>query len=220
MQVNVSRRRYVTFCIKGKHIKLQVDTGSNITIVSREAWKSLGRPKLDKVPFKVSNASGDAMQLSGVVRCEATFKGKAVATICYVADRDINLVGLDWIDMFDVLKPKVRSINSPYARIKEKVRRTENLDQADCLSPLIDNQSAKNEETVVASVSFERDVQHILTDSTRNTPVSVVDIRKEAEKDAVPQQAAKKPIRQDPVQDLVHKQKLRGPGYMSISLVR
>ncbi|VUZ41815.1 unnamed protein product [Hymenolepis diminuta] len=95
MQVNVSRRRYVTFCINGEHIKLQVDTGSDITIASREAWKSLGRPKLDKVPFKVSSASGDAVQLSGVMKCEATFKDKAVATVCYVADRGINPVGLD-----------------------------------------------------------------------------------------------------------------------------
>ncbi|VDL61675.1 unnamed protein product [Hymenolepis diminuta] len=82
------------------------------------------------------------------MKCKATFKGKAVATVCYVADRDTNLVGLDWIDIFDVLKPKVRSIASSHTRIKEECRRTENLDQADCLSPLIDNQSAKNEETV------------------------------------------------------------------------
>ncbi|VUZ52590.1 unnamed protein product [Hymenolepis diminuta] len=87
--------------------------------------------------------------------------------------------------MFDVLKPK-------------KFRRTEDLDQANCLSPLIENQSAKNEETVVASVSFERDVQHILAESIQNTPISAEEIRKETEKDAVPQQAAKKPIRQDP----------------------
>ncbi|VUZ40491.1 unnamed protein product, partial [Hymenolepis diminuta] len=72
------------------------------------------------------------------------------------------------------------------ARIKEKFPRTENLHQADYLFPLIDNQSAKNKETVIASVSLEKDVQHILTKSIRNSPISVVDIRKEAEKDAVP----------------------------------
>ncbi|VUZ56610.1 unnamed protein product, partial [Hymenolepis diminuta] len=63
---------------------------------------------------------------------------------------------------------------------------------------LIENQPAKNEETVVASVSFERGAQHIPAESIRSTQVSVVDIRKEAEKDAVPQQAAKNPIHQDP----------------------
>ncbi|VDL60578.1 unnamed protein product [Hymenolepis diminuta] len=119
-------------------------------VVSREGWKSLDHPKLDKIPFKLSSASGDAVQLSGVMKCELTFKGKTIATVCYVADRDINLVGLDWIDMFDVLKPKVRSIISPHVRIREKYRRTEDFSQADDLSPLIKNQPAKDEETVVA----------------------------------------------------------------------
>ncbi|KAM3181765.1 hypothetical protein ACTXT7_013725 [Hymenolepis weldensis] len=40
---------------------MQIDSGSDITIVSNEAWKTLGSPKLDAVPFKVSSASGDAM---------------------------------------------------------------------------------------------------------------------------------------------------------------
>ncbi|VDL59761.1 unnamed protein product [Hymenolepis diminuta] len=68
LQVNVSRRRYVTLCINGRHIELQVDTGSDITIVSAEAWKSLGLPKLDKAPFKASRASDDAVQLSGATK--------------------------------------------------------------------------------------------------------------------------------------------------------
>ncbi|KAM3182043.1 hypothetical protein ACTXT7_013198 [Hymenolepis weldensis] len=57
MQVNVSRRRYETFCINGRHIELQVDTGSDITMVSDEAWKTLGSLKLDTVPF-CNNVSG------------------------------------------------------------------------------------------------------------------------------------------------------------------
>ncbi|VUZ48685.1 unnamed protein product, partial [Hymenolepis diminuta] len=52
---------------------------------------------------------------------------------------------------------------------------------------------------VVESVSFEREVQHILAESIRNTPVSPEEIRKETEKDEAPQQAAKNPTRQDPV---------------------
>ncbi|VDL64136.1 unnamed protein product [Hymenolepis diminuta] len=110
VQVNVSRRRYKTLCIDGTSLDLQVETGSDITIVSNEVWKTLGSSKLDTVPFKVSSASGDAVQLSGVMKCGTTFKGKTTVTVCYVADRDINLLGLDWIDMFNVLEPKVQSV--------------------------------------------------------------------------------------------------------------
>ncbi|VUZ56041.1 unnamed protein product [Hymenolepis diminuta] len=82
------------------HIQLQVDTGSDITIVSNEMWKTLGSQKLYTVPFKVSITSSDAVQLSGVMKCKTTFKRKTATTLCYMANRDINLIGLDWIDMF------------------------------------------------------------------------------------------------------------------------
>ncbi|VDL32223.1 unnamed protein product [Hymenolepis diminuta] len=120
------------------------------------------------------------------MKCEAIFKVKTVATVCYVTALDISLVGFDWIDMFDVLKPK-------------KYQRTEEFGQADGLSRLVENQPAESKEVVAASVSTERDVQQILAELIRNTPVSAEDIRKETEKDAVLQQAAMNPICQYPV---------------------
>ncbi|VUZ53459.1 unnamed protein product [Hymenolepis diminuta] len=59
--------------------------GSNITIVSDEAWKTLGSPKLDIVPFKVFSASDEAVKLPGAMKSEATFKGKIAAAVCYMA---------------------------------------------------------------------------------------------------------------------------------------
>ncbi|VDL62512.1 unnamed protein product [Hymenolepis diminuta] len=100
-------------------------------------------------PFRVSSASGDVVQLSRTMKCEATFKEKIAAIVCYVADRDINLLGLDWIDMFNVLEPKVQSATCPQVQMKEK----EDFGQADSLSPLIENQRSEKEEIAVASVS-------------------------------------------------------------------
>ncbi|VUZ54266.1 unnamed protein product [Hymenolepis diminuta] len=57
--VNVSRRRNETLCINGLHVDLEFDTGSDSTIVSDEAWKTLGSNKLNTVPFRVSRAAGD-----------------------------------------------------------------------------------------------------------------------------------------------------------------
>ncbi|KAM3182303.1 hypothetical protein ACTXT7_012679 [Hymenolepis weldensis] len=69
------------------------------------------------IRLTIANASSDAVQHSGAVKCEATFKGKTVVIVCYVADRDINLVGLYWINMFNVLEPKIRSVICPQVRI-------------------------------------------------------------------------------------------------------
>ncbi|VUZ44199.1 unnamed protein product [Hymenolepis diminuta] len=60
-QVNVNRRRFETLCINGIFLELQIDTGSDIAIVSNEAWKTFGSPKLDTVLSKVSSGSVDAV---------------------------------------------------------------------------------------------------------------------------------------------------------------
>ncbi|VUZ43007.1 unnamed protein product [Hymenolepis diminuta] len=86
MQINVRRRCYGTPCINGVFHELQIDTRSDITIVSNKVWKTLGSPKLDIVPFKVSNVLGDAGQLSRAMRCEAIFKGKTAATTANLDD--------------------------------------------------------------------------------------------------------------------------------------
>ncbi|VDL64654.1 unnamed protein product [Hymenolepis diminuta] len=70
-----------------------------------------------------------------------------------------------------------------------KYQRTEDFGQADGLSRLLENQRAENEEAMAASVSVERNVQHILVESIRNTPVSAVEIQKETEKDTVLQKS-------------------------------
>ncbi|VUZ43742.1 unnamed protein product, partial [Hymenolepis diminuta] len=50
------------------HEHLEVDTGSDGTIVSDEAWKALGGHKLNTFTFKVSRAAGDAVKLSGAMQ--------------------------------------------------------------------------------------------------------------------------------------------------------
>ncbi|VDL11658.1 unnamed protein product [Hymenolepis diminuta] len=53
-------------------------------------------------------ASGDVMHLSEAMKREAAFKGKTTASGC-AADCNINLPGLDWIDMVNVLEQKIQS---------------------------------------------------------------------------------------------------------------
>ncbi|VDL16829.1 unnamed protein product [Hymenolepis diminuta] len=48
----------------------RVDAGSDIPIVSNEVWKTPSSLMLDAVPFKVSSASGDAVQLWGAMKMQ------------------------------------------------------------------------------------------------------------------------------------------------------
>ncbi|VDL60794.1 unnamed protein product [Hymenolepis diminuta] len=47
---------------------------------------------------QVTDAYGDDVQLYGSMRYEAKFLEKMIIKGCYVTDRNINLVSLDWID--------------------------------------------------------------------------------------------------------------------------
>ncbi|VUZ41111.1 unnamed protein product [Hymenolepis diminuta] len=56
------------------HVDLDFDTGPHSTIVSDEAWRTLGSHKLDTVPSKVFGAPGDAVPPSAAMQYEAAFE--------------------------------------------------------------------------------------------------------------------------------------------------
>ncbi|KAM3178382.1 hypothetical protein ACTXT7_002667 [Hymenolepis weldensis] len=66
-----------------------------------EPWTASVQPENDRYHHgfpQVSITSGGAMRLYVSMRCEATFLGKTISKECYIADRNINLVSLNWID--------------------------------------------------------------------------------------------------------------------------
>ncbi|KAM3175956.1 hypothetical protein ACTXT7_007474 [Hymenolepis weldensis] len=54
--------------------------------------------------MKTKEQISDAECPYGSMRCEATFLEKAISKVSYVADRNINLVGLDWIDELNYIQ--------------------------------------------------------------------------------------------------------------------
>ncbi|VUZ44395.1 unnamed protein product [Hymenolepis diminuta] len=62
------------------------------------------------------------MHLSEAMKREAAFKGKTTASGC-AADCNINLPGLDWIDMVNVLEQKIQSVSCPQMQIRDEAIR-------------------------------------------------------------------------------------------------
>ncbi|CAH8623684.1 unnamed protein product, partial [Dicrocoelium dendriticum] len=63
-QVNAtSRRRYLTVSVNGYPATLQVDTGSDITIISQTIWESIGRPPVMPTQQTALSASGTTLGL-------------------------------------------------------------------------------------------------------------------------------------------------------------
>ncbi|CAH8491048.1 unnamed protein product [Schistosoma rodhaini] len=96
-----SKRKYVTIFFDGKPVKLQVDTGSDITLISRETWIKIGRPRYQPTCHNAKSASGTNITLLGVIQLPLTFGEKTMTGKCYVSGNcHTNLLGIDWIDKF------------------------------------------------------------------------------------------------------------------------
>ncbi|PIO74864.1 integrase core domain protein [Teladorsagia circumcincta] len=123
-------QKYLEVHINGHPTRLQLDTGADVTIISRPTWMQLGSPRLQKTSDVFKGANGLPLPIHG--RFNAAFvvvdnQGKAHPGqgVCYVSD-DNDLLGITWIeqiqDFNSVLKrfniQKVQTLN--YDAIRDK----------------------------------------------------------------------------------------------------
>ncbi|EDS37308.1 conserved hypothetical protein [Culex quinquefasciatus] len=52
--------------------------------------------------FNLQDASGKSLSLLGELRCQVTLGGVTRTGTFYVTDKQINLFGLDWIELFEL----------------------------------------------------------------------------------------------------------------------
>nr|VZI24091.1 unnamed protein product [Spirometra erinaceieuropaei] len=79
---------------------LQLDTASDITIISERLWQSLGSPTMQQTCQCATSACGGLVQLIGQLQCCVSFRDTSITAICYITKSDLNLLGLDWIGQF------------------------------------------------------------------------------------------------------------------------
>ncbi|XP_037960276.1 uncharacterized protein K02A2.6-like [Teleopsis dalmanni] len=95
-------RRYVRPNLNVSTIKLQLDTGSDITIISKSNWTKLGQPILQTTNKKAGDASGNVIPLLSSFACVENLNGREEYVVCYVTPLKLNVFGIDWITTFDL----------------------------------------------------------------------------------------------------------------------
>nr|XP_029717409.1 uncharacterized protein K02A2.6-like [Aedes albopictus] len=106
-----SRRKFLTVDINGSQATLQLDTASDITIISQKVWrKNLGSPSLKTTTRTAKTASGNQLHLLGELQCSVTVGGVTKTATFYVTKNGINLFGLDWIELFELWDSPLSSI--------------------------------------------------------------------------------------------------------------
>lgn len=109
-QVN-SHRKYITVEINSIPIRLQIDTASDITILSNESWQKIGSPQTTMTDHAARNASGDPLPLLGHFKCQMVFKGKQISSMCYISGiPSLNILGIDNIELLQLFDVPINSI--------------------------------------------------------------------------------------------------------------
>jgi hypothetical protein len=100
---NVTRsRRYVETAINGVPVEMQLDSGSDITIISNQNWINVGAPRTSPPDCQVQTASGDKLNIEAMFRATYTIGETHKEGKCYVccADLSLNVLGSDLMDEF------------------------------------------------------------------------------------------------------------------------
>ncbi|XP_055633638.1 uncharacterized protein K02A2.6-like [Toxorhynchites rutilus septentrionalis] len=108
------KRKYVTVGINGNDSVLQLDCASDITIISTQTWKAIGKPAISETEITAISASGNKIDMTGEFLAELTIQSVTKAGIVYVSSSsDLDVLGIETIDLFDlwsiVTCPTVRS---------------------------------------------------------------------------------------------------------------
>ncbi|BHF79293.1 hypothetical protein SprV_0602241300 [Sparganum proliferum] len=112
-QLNPSgRRKFVDVLLNGHAARLQLDTASDITIISERLWQSLGSPTMQQTSQSATGACGGLVQLIGQLQCCVSFRGTSITAICYITKSDLNLLGLDWIEQLGLADMPLRVVCS------------------------------------------------------------------------------------------------------------
>ncbi|XP_053686398.1 uncharacterized protein K02A2.6-like [Sabethes cyaneus] len=106
-----SKRKFIAISINGVKTKLQLDTASDITVISKQTWNNLGKPAINNPTIEAVNASGQPLKLIGEFQCEMQISGKTYQGRCFVTTTpNLNLLGIEWIEMFGLWSVPIDSI--------------------------------------------------------------------------------------------------------------
>ncbi|BHF77196.1 hypothetical protein SprV_0502029900 [Sparganum proliferum] len=106
-----SRRKFVDVLLNGHAVRLQLDTASDITIIS-ETLAVPGSPTMQQTSQSATGVCGGLIKLMGQLKCCVSFRGTTITAICYFTKSDLNLLGLDWIEQLALADMPLRVVSS------------------------------------------------------------------------------------------------------------
>ena len=99
VQSVASRKKYVEVNLNNKPVHLQLDSGSDISIIDMRTWKQIGSPRLKPLSVAARTASEAGLMLESEFLCEATLGYVTAEVTIRVAKYDLMLFGADLFEL-------------------------------------------------------------------------------------------------------------------------
>ena len=95
-------RKFVVMEIAGMQVKLQHDSGSDCTIISKRNWELLNSPSLSPPPSAIKDAQKKDLGILGFFIADLQCKGHSGRGRVFVAPFELNLFGMETIETLDL----------------------------------------------------------------------------------------------------------------------
>ncbi|XP_065076498.1 uncharacterized protein K02A2.6-like [Ochlerotatus camptorhynchus] len=95
--------------VNGVDVRLQLDTGSDISVVSKRIWEKVGKPPIMPSTERAATASGDPLKLLFKFVCTVSINGEQRQTQFYVVEKSLQLLGIDMLDAFGLWSVPINS---------------------------------------------------------------------------------------------------------------
>ena len=112
-----ANRRFTMVDFGGTEVKMQLDSGADVTVISKDVWEQIGSPSLERSRTTLGAANGTPIEVIGQFDVEFTCKGHSGHGRCYVADKVEQLLGIEWMNQ---LPPLQEAFNAICCRIEQK----------------------------------------------------------------------------------------------------
>uniref|UniRef100_A0A914NQD1 Peptidase A2 domain-containing protein n=1 Tax=Meloidogyne incognita TaxID=6306 RepID=A0A914NQD1_MELIC len=104
------------------NIEMIVDTASQINVVNKEVWKSIGQPTIEKVNYSGIGLGDNKVEIEGKFRSKVRVKDKKVFMEFHLVNSEVSILGLPGLKEVSVqnVKPKYNKWSKKKANFKIK----------------------------------------------------------------------------------------------------
>ncbi|XP_055604188.1 uncharacterized protein K02A2.6-like [Uranotaenia lowii] len=95
-------RRFVQAKLDGIDVRLQLDTGSDISVISLKTWERMGKLPGTRSFRSAESASGDHLRLLFRFDCDAIIHDEKRRAQFHVVDSPLHLLGIDMMNVFQL----------------------------------------------------------------------------------------------------------------------